>query len=87
VLEKGASEWSSEWNDFALGRYTAQLVAAYGTSNRTVAATTVFWVIPWMVMTVGIIVIAAILLILTLLIRSYNRHIINKYARGKYRKS
>ena len=86
AIESGASEWSKEWNNFALGRYTAKLTAAYGTENKTVTATAVFWVFPWMVMIVGAVVLIAFLLVLALLIRSYNRHIINKYARGKYRK-
>lgn len=82
AIDSGASEWSKEWENFALGRYTAELTASYGVSNKTVTATTVFWVFPWMVMIVGALAITIILLGLILLVRSYNRHIIRKYAQG-----
>jgi hypothetical protein len=45
---------------FLFGRYKAQLLAAYGTSGNTFAATVFFWVIPWRLI---ILIITAIVIV------------------------
>lgn len=85
-LDAGKSEWSKEWHNFALGRYTAELVAAYGPSNKLMTARTSFWVFPWMVSTAALIAAAIAFLALRTLVRAYNRHIIRKYGQGKFKK-
>ncbi len=83
---KGATEWRNESDNFAFGRYTARLVAAYGTTNKTVTATASFWVLPWMLMIAGAAGIVVVLLVLSLLVRSYDRYVIRKYARKESKK-
>ena len=80
------TEWSREWHNFALGRYTAELDATYGASNKLIRATTSFWVFPWMVMTVGLVLLIVIILILRVIIINYNKSIIRKYTQGRGRK-
>jgi hypothetical protein len=46
------------------GRYTAQLIAAYGTSGLTVSSFIVFWVIPWKII---LLVLVFIIILVTLL--------------------
>lgn len=86
VLEEGASEWRQEWNNFAFGRYSAELNVAYGQSSKSITVRTAFWVFPWMVTIVGLVVIGAAFFLLRLLLAAYKRRIINQYTQGKGRK-
>jgi len=86
TLDAAASEWSKEWHNFAWGRYTAELVTAYGPSNKTATARTSFWVIPWMLTLVGLALAAAALMLLRFLIGAYNQSIIRKYTKSKSKK-
>jgi hypothetical protein len=86
TMDRSASEWSQEWNNFAFGRYTAELDATYGTSNTLAIARTSFWVIPWMVSLVALAALIALLFILRLLLVSYNKSIIRKYNQGNGRR-
>jgi len=83
---EAASEWSKEWNNFALGRYTAELNVTYGQANKLVIATASFWVFPWMVSLAGLAVLIILLFVLRQLIINYNKAIIKKYTQGRVRK-
>ncbi len=85
-LDASASEWSKEWHNFAFGRYTAELDVTYSQSNKLVTAKTAFWVFPWMVSLVGLVVLVVVIFILRQLISNYNKTIIRKYTQGKGRK-
>ncbi|MEI8068061.1 MAG: hypothetical protein WCG91_03925 [Candidatus Shapirobacteria bacterium] len=52
------------------GRYTANLNAIYGPSGKTIAATLVFWVIPWRLL---ILLVALIAIIATVIILNKNK--------------
>ena len=82
-MDKSASEWANEWNNFAFGYYSAELNATYGAGNTLVTAHTSFWVFPWMVSLVGLIVLIIIVLILRVLVINYNKSIIRKYTQGQ----
>ena len=51
---------------FLFGRYTANLEAGYGTTGQALAATLIFWVIPWklMILVLAAIIVGAILVTL-----------------------
>jgi hypothetical protein len=83
TMDKSASEWANEWNNFAFGYYSAELNATYGAGNTLVTAHTSFWVFPWMVSLVGLIVLIIIVLILRVLVINYNKSIIRKYTQGQ----
>ncbi|MES2214300.1 MAG: hypothetical protein V4465_02875 [Patescibacteria group bacterium] len=68
----------NEWNNFALGFYTANLNLMYGSKADTASMSTTFFVFPWHVMLVGVIIIAALLFLLSRIIKRYNRWIIEK---------
>lgn len=87
TLDQTASEWSNEWNNFAFGRYTAELHTTYGPSNKLISAKTSFWVFPWMISLVAIIVLVLIFFVLRAGLESYNRAIIKKYTQTKGRRS
>lgn len=86
ALAATESEWSKEWHNFAFGRYTAELAATYGPSNKLVTAKTSFWVFPWMVSLVFLVIIAIIVLILKVLVGRYNRYIVRKFTQNKSRR-
>lgn len=69
-------------NKILFGRYTADLNITYGDSHQTLTASTTFWVIPYKLIGIGIVVIIAGFFLLRFLIRRYNRKIIQK-SRGR----
>jgi len=85
-MDSAASEWSKEWNNFAFGRYTVELHTTYGPSNKLISATTSFWVFPWMISLVTIIILVVVFFALRAGLEAYNRSIILKYTQGKGRK-
>jgi len=70
-----------EWKGFAIGRYTAELDAKYGTQNQSLKASVSFWILPWRIILLALILLVALLLGLKL----YNKMII-KSAMSKSRK-
>jgi hypothetical protein len=69
---------SYEWHNFAFGHFTANLAIAYGSQNKTLEADTSFWVIPWQLLIVIIIIALLALWILKKLLTGYNSWIIKK---------
>jgi hypothetical protein len=67
------------------GRYTAQLKITYGPNKESITATKTFWVIPYTLIGLGIVLLISSFFILRIIIRRYNRNIINK-AQKKSRK-
>ena len=69
-------------NKQLFGRYTADLRVTYGESNQEVLASTTFWVIPYKLIGLAIVVLVIGFIALRIAIRRYNQHII-KMARKK----
>lgn len=63
------TELKNEWNNFAIGRYTADINATYGASKQSLHGRVVFWVFPWRLLLAA----AAALVALLLLLTGYNR--------------
>ena len=75
------SELKGEKAGFALGYYKANLSIQYGKEKKTGQASFGFWVLPWRVLLVGILIMAVILLILTKGIQKYNQWVIARARR------
>jgi len=73
-----------EQNNFALGRYTAKLNLAYGSRSQTIAKTIEFWVFPWQLILVYLLVSAFLIIAMVFLVKKYNRWIVKK-AMKKYK--
>lgn len=70
-------EVGREWKYFALGPYTASLSLTYGrANNKLITAETTFWVFPWHILLVSLIVLILVILLLVWLIKRYNRWIV-----------
>lgn len=68
------AEVTNEWQNFALGRYSATVDVRYGSQNIPLEARTVtFWVLPW---ALGLLLLGAIIILL-LGMNLYNRLIIS----------
>jgi len=65
-------ELKDEWNNFAIGRYTAELDATYGTSKQPLHGQVTFWVFPWRLALVA----GVLIVILILLLMGYNRMVV-----------
>jgi len=72
-------ELQNEWNNFAFGCFKANLFLLFGQAQpQTMEKNLNFWVIPWRVILIGLILTALIILILIRGIKAYNRWIIRK---------
>lgn len=60
------------------GKYTAELKITYGTTNQTITASQIFWVIPYTLIAIVIAVLLVAFFAFRFLIKRYNRHIIRK---------
>lgn len=77
-------EVGNEWRNFAFGRYTAQAVMTFGaTTPQQTGASVSFWIIPWQLLSILVIIVAAIVLGLIFGIKKYNSWIIQKAQAGK----
>ena len=65
-------------NKILFGRYTAKLSVTYGADKQVVTSSFVFWVVPYTLIGVTIVLLVAGFFILRFFIRRYNRHIISK---------
>jgi hypothetical protein len=65
-------------NKMLFGRYKAELKVTYGSNKQVVTSSLTFWVIPYRLIGLGILVLVIGFIILRLLIQRYNRHIIKQ---------
>jgi len=89
--QQGQQQYSLSWNfknanDFRFGKYYAELELDYndGTSTKDVYAEVSFWVIPWFLLLIGLVVFILVGLGVFTLIRSMTRRF--RGTRGKHRK-
>jgi len=86
VIEKPGNFWSDFWqgygnerNNFAFGKYTAQLNIVAGSAETVKQSSTVsFWMIPWRILSVWAVVAALVIILVIVLIKKYNAWIIKK---------
>lgn len=71
-------EYVNEKNNFALGKYTAQLAMTVGSSSRQETASVSLWVIPWHILTVWAPFAVLVVIVLIFLIKRYNYWIVRK---------
>ena len=80
--EETGNELRRQWDNFAIGRYTAALELRYGESGKRAAATLSFWVFPWLVILTAAAVITILLLLFLLWMRWYARVVIKRHTQG-----
>ena len=76
------TEFSNEKNNFAIGRYKATISLDAGNLVQDTATIT-FWIMPWRVISVALIILAFVIVLLIFLIKKYNQWIINKARKRK----
>lgn len=64
--------------DWMIGRYTANLTLGYGTNGQAITGTINFWVIPYKIILVALLVLVTVIYILRRIIKVYNKRIIEK---------
>lgn len=78
-VDSNSSELMNELRNFGFGRYKATVVLTYGKDNKLATAERTFWVLPWMLMIIGLIV----LVILWFMLKLYNRSIVKSYEKKR----
>lgn len=81
--DRGSSDgwWSeirAEWRNFALGSYTATYALTYGQTRQNLNGSLTFTVFPWRLLAVEFLALVAIVILLVIGIRRYNRAIIRR---------
>ena len=74
----------AQWNNFAFGMYNAKLVLTYGQDNKTAEDSFRFFVVPWQLLSIIIIILAAVGFLGFLGLKRYNRWVIKKAQAGKF---
>lgn len=64
--------------DWMIGRYTANLTMGYGSNGQAITNTITFWVIPYKIILVALLVLVTVIYILRRIIKVYNKRIIEK---------
>jgi hypothetical protein len=65
-------------NGWMFGYYTANVTLGYGTQGQVVTGTTSFWVIPYKIVAVALLVLITLVFILVRIMKVYNKRIIKK---------
>jgi hypothetical protein len=73
-------------NKRLFGRYTAKLSVKYGTDKKTVSSDLSFWVIPYKLVAIVIVVLIAGFFMVRIGIKRYNKFIIRQSSSGRRRK-
>ncbi|MBI5405395.1 MAG: hypothetical protein HY976_04185 [Candidatus Kerfeldbacteria bacterium] len=81
------SEFGREWKNFALGPYTATLSLTYGQNNdKTLNSSYQFFVFPWRVLLLSVIIIILAIWLIMFSVKRYNRWVIAKAAQQSHPK-
>lgn len=67
-----------EWRNFAFGHYNAKISLSYGTKDEIAMNHFSFWVIPWHLLIVVLIVLTLVYFAIKTLLKKYNRWVIQK---------
>jgi hypothetical protein len=78
-------KYQQQKENYAFGRYSADVTLNYGTAGKVLTSTTSFWVIPWHIILVRLILIVIIVVIIYFLMKKYNEWLLKKY--GKLKKA
>lgn len=76
-------KYRQQKENYAFGKYTADLNLSYGTAGKVLTASTSFMVIPWNVIAVNLLCLIIVVIILFFLIKQYNAWLLKKYAKKK----
>lgn len=75
-------KYRQQKENYAFGKYTAEMTLAYGTAGKLLTAETSFWVIPWNVIIVNLVILIIVVIILYFGIKRYNKWLIKKYSKA-----
>lgn len=67
---------SKQWREFHFGWYTANLDLVWGTTNQTANASYHFFVFPWQLLIIIVLIVSIVYVILRFALKKYNRFII-----------
>ena len=74
-------KYREQKENYAFGKYTADLNLAYGTAGKTLMSSVSFWVIPWNIILVNLLIVVIIVVIAYYGVKKYNDWILKKYAK------
>jgi hypothetical protein len=80
VLPKSIRRFDSTTkNGWMFGLYTASLTMGYGTKGQAITDKISFWVIPYKLILIILVILLTIIFILSRIMKAYNRRVIQKY--------
>lgn len=79
VLPSSTRKFTQNWDKKNLfGRYKAELTVLYGTSNKTLKQTVVFWVIPYKLIAVILLALIILIVLIRFILKRYKKRVIAK---------
>jgi hypothetical protein len=79
VLPDSIRKFENKWEKSVLpGYYKAELLLSYGSPQKSLTASLSFWILPWVQILIGLAILVAVLALLVLGIKRYNRYIVSK---------
>jgi hypothetical protein len=76
-VRKYAFEWKGDWSIADIGRYTAEVTLAYGLEEKQfMHADTAFWVFPWKIVLVIVLVLLGVFKLFSWAIRAYIKRVL-----------
>ncbi len=73
-------EAKKEFSNFAIGKYSAKLDIVYGDGNKNFLSEEIsFWMIPWRVLLIALIMFAVLAVVIILFVKRYNKWIVKKH--------
>lgn len=73
-------EAKKEFSNFAIGKYNAKLDIVYGEGNKNFLSKEIsFWIIPWRILVLALIVFVVFVAVIILFVRKYNKWIVRKH--------
>jgi hypothetical protein len=67
-----------QWNNFAFGRYTADLRINYGNKGEVATGSFAFFVFPWQLLLIEVLILGIGFFLIRFIFKRYNRWIIKK---------
>jgi hypothetical protein len=74
-------KYRDQSENYAFGKYTADLALSYGTAGLSLTGETSFWVIPWNIILVNLLIVIILVVIIYFGVKKYNAWLLSKYAK------
>jgi hypothetical protein len=82
ILPDSIRRFEQTWQQkFLIGRYEATMNLTYGAGGKTLTKSVVFWVVPWKLILLILVLLTVFIFVIRKALKNYNQRVIEKYRR------